>query len=53
MFEIAIGASLGERRSPSTVREASIQLLLGLGRRQGVEEGYAADDETLTFELDG
>jgi hypothetical protein len=53
LVEIAIGASVNERRSPFTVREAFVQPLLGLGIGQGVELGYAANDETLTFQLDG
>jgi hypothetical protein len=51
--EIAEWASRDERCGPSPVRETRVELLLGKRSWQGVELGYAADDETLTFQLDG
>jgi hypothetical protein len=50
---IAVGACPDERCGPSPVREARVELLLGLRSWQGVEPDYAADDETLTFQVDG
>jgi hypothetical protein len=50
---IAVGACRDERCGPSPVREACVELVLGMRSWQGVEPGYAADDETLTFQVDG
>ena len=49
----AVRPSIDELGRPSPVRQAGIKLLLGLVTWQGVERGYAADDETLTFQVDG
>jgi hypothetical protein len=53
VFRTGIRPALQQRCSPAPVRETRVELLLGLRIRQGVEPGYAADDETLTFQLDG
>jgi hypothetical protein len=52
-FRTGIGPALLQRCSPAPVRQTRVQLLLGLRIGQCVEPGYAADDETLTFQLDG
>jgi hypothetical protein len=50
---VPVGAPLDEGLGPSPVREARVQVLLGSRGAQRVEAGYAPDDETLTFQLDG
>jgi len=51
--EIAEWASCDNRCGPPPVGETCVELLLGKRSWQGIELGYAADDETLTFQLDG
>ena len=53
LVDVAVRPAVDEPGRPSPVRKAGIELLLGLVTWQGVERGYAADDETLTFQLDG
>jgi hypothetical protein len=50
---VAVRALLDELFGPLPVREARVEVFLGLRSGQGVEVGYAADDQTLTFQLDG
>ncbi len=50
---IAIRPAFDQLGRPSAVRQAGVELILGLVMWESVERGYAADDETLTFQLDG